>query len=431
MQIAYDISFLVHNYLYGNRRSGVYRVIYSVLQSLRKRGDLNIGLVCTCHHNPLYASILFDKHLSRQMNLSGADYIDTVKSRVVNVDLFHKFYDTRSEKLLQLYSPLTLRTLPLRASLRAIEYLQKMVLYQTFASQDVQVFHSPFWRLPPQKITGPIPRVLTIYDLIPVLAPQYVTEVLTQFMKNVIEGIDIDHDYVICISQHTKKEFINYTHMSPDRVFVVPLAADDSFQPTADESHIKRCKKLYRIPEGDYFLTLAEMQPRKNLARLIEAFIHFLEKTKKKDTYLVLVGSFGWENDAIFRAINRFSDHKEKIIVTGYVEDEHLAAIYSGAMMFIYPSLYEGFGLPPLEAMQCGVPVIAANSTSIPEVVGDAGILVDPLDINEISDSIYTLYNSESLRKEFRERGLQRAKLFSWTKCADDTVNVYQTATKK
>jgi glycosyltransferase involved in cell wall biosynthesis len=215
--------------------------------------------------------------------------------------------------------------------------------------------------------------------------------------------------------------------MSPERVFVTPLAAADSFYRIIDKTILNDCRKLYRIPEGDYFLTLAELQPRKNLARLIQAFVRFLSISKRKDVYLVLVGTSGWKYDEIFKTIDRFSDYQDRVIFTGYVPDEDLAAIYSGAQLFVYPSLYEGFGLPPLEAMQCGVPVIASNRTSLPEVIGDAGLLLDPLNIDDWCQAMLSLSQDESQRQNMQKKGLERARQFSWSKCAEDTVNIYKT----
>ncbi|MGC1454383.1 MAG: glycosyltransferase family 1 protein, partial [Nitrospirota bacterium] len=260
--------------------------------------------------------------------------------------------------------------------------------------------------------------------------PENVPSWFARLFKQILHSIDIERDYIVCISEYTRSVFIDYTQRSPRRVFASPLAADNTFQPVADETLIKLCRASYGIPEGDYFVALAELQPRKNLARLIIAFAQFLDETKKNNVYLVLVGGpSSLKNNDIFRTIERFPHRiKDKYIFTGYVDEKYIAALYSGAMMFIYPSLYEGFGLPPLEAMQCGVPVITSNSTSLPEVVGKAGLLIDPLDINALSAAMCTLYEKKSLRSELRENGLERATHFSWAKCADDIVKIYETA---
>jgi glycosyltransferase involved in cell wall biosynthesis len=424
MRVAYDISFFAYNYIWGNRKSGVYRVIDSVLHALLQREDVQVELVGVCHRNPFLPGVIFPKYLQGQMNLSGARYLETVRSRIGGEGIFRAFYDAQIETMARSF-PITARSLPFTVSIRALEVLQRTILYQKLDQNTVDVFHSPYLQFPPRQVTGTIPRVLTVYDLIPILAPRYTDGGLTRSLKGVIENIDREQDSVICISEYTKKEFIEYTKMSPDRVFVTPLAADEHFHPVPDDAAVMRCRKRYGIPDCIYFLTLAELQPRKNLSRLITAFIRFLSESRKKDVYLVLVGSHGWKYDEIFKTIERFSEYQDKIVFTGYVQEEDLASIYSGALLFIYPSLYEGFGLPPLEAMQCGVPVIASNSTSIPEVVGTAALLVDPLNIDEMCSSMKTLLDDESLRKQLREKGLQQARQFSWSKCAADTVRIY------
>ena len=143
---------------------------------------------------------------------------------------------------------------------------------------------------------------------------------------------------------------------------------------------------------------------------------------------LVLVGTKGWDFDRIFKEIEGAKELSGRIITTGFVPDGDLAPLYSAAMMFVYPSLYEGFGLPPLEAMQCGVPVVTSNTSSLPEVVGDAGIMVSPKDGEALSQAMLDLYRDGKKRTALSAQGLLRSKLFSWKKCADQTVEAYRRA---
>lgn len=171
---------------------------------------------------------------------------------------------------------------------------------------------------------------------------------------------------------------------------------------------------------------LSTLEPRKNNQRLIKCYYQLLLEKSLEDIYLVLVGSKGWLYDEIFETVNSYPELKNKVIFTGYVDDEDLSSIYSGATLFVYPSLYEGFGLPPLEAMQCGVPVITSNTSSLPEVVGDAGIMINPKDEDALCQAILNLLNNSDLQKELSEKGLERAKIFNWEKCARETVEIYQ-----
>ena len=235
-------------------------------------------------------------------------------------------------------------------------------------------------------------------------------------------------DWVIAISQSTKDDLCNYAKIDPSHVFVTPLAASNLFYPCLDSGQISVIKSKYGIPDMPYILSLCTLEPRKNIDRTIRCFVQLIKEQHINDLNLVLVGVKGWDFERIFSEIEYASSIRDRIIVTGYVQDQDLAAIYSRAMMFVYPSLYEGFGLPPLEAMQCGVPVITSNTSSLPEVVGDAGIMVDPSDDESLSLAIFDIYSQPFLRKSLSAKSLERAKLFSWERCAQLTVAAYETA---
>jgi glycosyltransferase involved in cell wall biosynthesis len=147
-----------------------------------------------------------------------------------------------------------------------------------------------------------------------------------------------------------------------------------------------------------------------------------------RDLSLVLVGREGWLNDALFQAISESRSVRDRIIVTGYVPDTDLAPFYSGALAFVYPSVYEGFGLPVLEAMQCGAPVVTSNTSSLPEVVGEAGIMVDPADADALCAAMYELYSDPCLREDLAHRSMERAGQFSWDKCVQETLQAYRTS---
>ena len=169
------------------------------------------------------------------------------------------------------------------------------------------------------------------------------------------------------------------------------------------------------------------MEPRKNIDHTVRCFARIVKEQHISDLNLVLVGTKGWDFDKIFTEMMKHNSVRDRVIVTGYVADEDLAAIYSGAQMFVYPSLYEGFGLPPLEAMQCGVPVITSNTSSLPEVVGEAGIMVNPQDSDVLCQAMTDIYRKPALRNELATRALARAKQFSWASCAQQTVRAYET----
>ncbi|HEX8674363.1 MAG TPA: glycosyltransferase family 1 protein [Longimicrobium sp.] len=294
---------------------------------------------------------------------------------------------------------------------------------------DADVFHSPSAPLPRWAGRGrPPARLLTVLDLIPVLFPElFDVHVLRRF-RAVLASLDAEA-WAICISASGRDDLCEHTGIDPARVFVTPLAAaPDRFHPVADAERIARVKARYGIPDAPYLLSLNTLEPRKNMDHAIRSFIRLVRDEGVRDLYFVLAGTKGWHHDGIFEAISGAGELRGRIILPGFVADEDLAALYSGATAFVYPSLYEGFGLPPLEAMQCGVPVITSNTSSLPEVVGDAGIMVDPRDGDALCQAMLDLYRTPALRATLRERSLARARRFSWERCTADTIAAYRTA---
>ena len=232
--------------------------------------------------------------------------------------------------------------------------------------------------------------------------------------------------HIIVPSEHTRRDILETYKIEPERVSVTPLAAPDHFAP-ARESEVKRVCERYKIG-GDYVLAVGSIQPRKNLARLIRAYsLLHQERARAKLPQLVLVGKLAWLYGETLRAI-REQGIEALTILTGYVPEADLPALYTGALAFVYPSYFEGFGLPPLEAMQCGAAVIAGNRTSLPEVVGDAGLLVDPFDVEALAQAIARVIDDSDLRERLRARGLERASHFSWRTTARLTLEAYKRA---
>jgi glycosyltransferase involved in cell wall biosynthesis len=319
----------------------------------------------------------------------------------------------------------------MRSAVRRLAYYHRVVFpLGLFDRTRFDVFHCPHWIVPPADRTRRVPRVFTVYDLIPIVRPEFVDPPHAEYFEQLLSRIDIERDWVVCISEFTRMEFCERTGMSLDRVKVAPLAAEDFFRPVTDSDLIASTRARYGIPEGEYFLCLAAPQPRKNLAHLIHSFFRLLDEQQLPDTTLVLAGSKGqgWMYDEIFAAAASSERHRSRFIFTDFVAEEDLAPLYSGAVAFVYPSLYEGFGLPALEAMACGTPVITSNTTSLPEVAGDAAVLVSPTDPDELCDAMTTVLLDQSLRGELRARGRARATQFSWKRCADITAEVYHLA---
>jgi len=232
---------------------------------------------------------------------------------------------------------------------------------------------------------------------------------------------------ILAVSEHARSDISKTYGISPDLITVIPLAAPRHFAPVKDEKELQRVRNTYGI-KGDYILSVGSIQPRKNLTRLVAAYatLH-RSRSKSKLPKLVLVGKYAWLYEETLRAI-RTSGVKDNVILTGQVPHADLPALYSGAVCFVYPSYFEGFGLPPLEAMKCGIPVIVGNRTSLPEVVGEAGVQVDPFDVEAIGHELARLIDNPDVREQLRVKGLAQAERFDWRETARRTLTVYEQA---
>ena len=231
---------------------------------------------------------------------------------------------------------------------------------------------------------------------------------------------------ILTLSEFSRQDIIETYKTDRERVVVTPPAASAHFAPVGDATELRRIRTIYHI-ERDYILALGSIQPRKNLVRLIKAYSSLWETGKEALPQLVLAGGRRWLEDDTIRSAENSAAAKD-ILFTGYVPDTDLPVLYSGATCFVYPSYFEGFGLPLIEAMQCGVPVLAGNKTSMPEVVGDAGVLVDPLNESAIAGALAQLIERPDYRAELRVKGLERAKTFNWQTTARLTLQAYEQA---
>jgi glycosyltransferase involved in cell wall biosynthesis len=432
IRVAYDISFLGKFFDRSDEQSGVFRVVEELLTALSQREDVDLTAIALCGDDPLVDSVNSLLYLERRANKVNCNFRHSFRSRLrlerLYTNVFRAFASGEANNLSS-YSLRAIWLRRMRGLLYRLAYSYELdELRHALSPDDFDVFHSPFSRLPPRELTGRLPRVLTIYDLIFINQPQFMSREIIGFLEKIFESIDFERDWFTSISEFTKNEFCEYARISPDRVFVTPLAAAAHFRPVNDPAVVCAARKRYGMPEGDYILSLAAIQPRKNLAHLIRCFFRLLAEHPSLDLNLVLVGKASWIFDEVFSAAEASPKSRSRIVFTGYIPDEDLSAVYSGALAFVFPSLYEGFGLPPLEAMQCGTPVITSNNTAFPEVVGDAGLMVDPMDADALCQTILTLVRDGALRQRLSLRGLERSQKFSWASCAEGTVAAYRVA---
>ena len=275
-----------------------------------------------------------------------------------------------------------------------------------------------------------IPIVATIHDLAFEHLPETFNRRSWMQMRLTIRNTARRAAQIITLSDYSRQDIIKTYGISPDRVTVTPAAAAERFAPVVAPDELRMVRTQYGI-ERDYFLSLCSLQPRKNLGKLIEAYSFLRElRPSQQLPQLVLAGPRGWLDHEISRAADQ-SPLRNDIKFTGYVQEADLPALYSGSICFIYPSYFEGFGLPLLEAMQCGAPVLAGNRTSLPEVVGDAGVLFDPFDARAIAETLARINDDCKYREQLIAKGRQRAQTFQWATTARKTLQVYEKATHK
>ncbi|MCY6485580.1 glycosyltransferase family 1 protein [Clostridium aestuarii] len=263
-------------------------------------------------------------------------------------------------------------------------------------------------------------KVITIHDLIPYVMPETVGRgYLLKFLREV-PYIIANSDAIITVSEYSKKDILKFFPIDENKIFVTPLAANNIYKPLDKGICKKFIKENYNINKP-FILYIGGFSARKNIKSLINSFIK-INSDLDKDYNLVIVGA---KKDLGNYLSNKFVD-VSKIVFTGFINQEELPIFYNACDVFVYPSLYEGFGLPPLEAISCGTPVITSNITSIPEVVGDSCILIDPYNQDELASSLLKLLNDKKLQESLRKKGLERASNFSWEKTAKNTLNIYE-----
>lgn len=280
------------------------------------------------------------------------------------------------------------------------------------------VFHATNYVFPFRLRT---PRaVLTIHDLTLLKFPQWHPRDRLAMMGPALALAAARADRIVTPSRCTRDDVLEWLPVEPERVVVIPDGVDPIFAPPPAGEVAARLAPL-GLRAGEYLLFLGTIEPRKNLGRLLQA----IEMAGAGIGPLVLAGGPGWNDAALRHAITRLA-RDGRVRALGYVPGDLRPALHAGARAFVYPSLYEGFGFPPLEAMACGTPVLTSNVSSLPEVVGDAALLVDPEDVSALAEGLTRLWGDDRLRDELRARGLARAREFSWDRTARLTLDVYR-----
>lgn len=295
------------------------------------------------------------------------------------------------------------------------------ISFNKLFNTNAEIFHFFNYIVPP-KIKGKV--IVTVYDMVYKTFPNTMDrrnyKMLDKELRRSIER----SDRIITISQNSKKEIIEYLHVSEDKIDIVYPAVDhDKYSKRFSDLEIEKTRSKYNLP-SHYILYLGTLEPRKNIEKIIDSYAK-LNDELKEEYHLVIAGKKGWMYDSVFERVKEYG-LQHKVVFTGYVEEEDKPLIYKLSDLFIFPSLYEGFGMPVLEAMASGIPVITSNTSSLPEVVGEAGILVDPQNTNDITIAINDILCNSDLKKDMIKKGLCQSKKFSWEKSAYELLNIYR-----
>jgi glycosyltransferase involved in cell wall biosynthesis len=285
----------------------------------------------------------------------------------------------------------------------------------------LDVLHSPDF-IPPHRPS--CKSVITVHDLAFLLYPHFLTKESARYYGHIDQAVRWT-DHIIAVSENTKRDTVQHLGVPEDKISVVHEAANPIFQPIDRALAAQHVRDRYAIADR-FVLFVSTIEPRKNVPTLLRALVQLLD-CYKEDVHLVLAGGKGWLVEDVYALLDQYM-MEGRVHLLGRVSSEDLLYLYNAAELLAHPAFYEGFGLPPLEAMACGLPVVVSNVASLPEVVGDAGLLVDPHDVDEITVSMWRVLNDEGLRREMRSKGLRQAARFSWERAARETLAIYQRA---
>jgi glycosyltransferase involved in cell wall biosynthesis len=287
------------------------------------------------------------------------------------------------------------------------------------AFEGVRLFHATAHLLP--RLTG-ARSVFTLHDVAYLRFPQHHLPKNRIYLRAMMPRFVRRADAVIAVSEATRRDALRFYRLDPAKIHVIPEGVDPRFTPDPDPERVATVRDRYELPER-FVLYVGTIEPRKNLTTLLEAYAELLRR--RPEVGLVIAGGKGWLYEPFFERL-RALGLERRVTLTGHVPDEDVPALMSAADVFAFPSEFEGFGLPPLEAMACGVPVVSSDAASLPEVVGDAGVLVPPHDVGAWVSALDRLLDDASLRDRLRAEGIARARTFTWDAAAAKTIEVYR-----
>jgi glycosyltransferase involved in cell wall biosynthesis len=299
----------------------------------------------------------------------------------------------------------------------------KLPLHAERLAGDSDIFHSPDFTLPPLRSAA---GVVTIHDLSFLRLPEYADPGLREYLSKSVPDSVARARRVLADSENTRRDLIELLDVSRDKISVVTPGVGPEFRPVRDTVQLNDVRERYHLPQW-FILFVGTIEPRKNLARLISAYGQLRRQTGLPHA-LVLAGNRGWLSEGIYEQVAK-EGLTEHVLFPGFVADKDLPALYTLADLFTFPSLYEGFGIPPLEAMACGTPVVASNNSSLPEATGSAALLVDAEDMEGLADAMARVLGDAALRARLSDLGRAQAARFSWRGAAETLLRAYEATT--
>lgn len=299
-------------------------------------------------------------------------------------------------------------------------------LPRVLRQRGTQVMHGPAVLMPLAR--DGFASVATIHDLVAFLHPETIPPKYALYMKWLLRRVVRRAERLISVSQSTKDDLVRVLGVDPDKVTVAHLAASPTFRPVRDPAALDAVRRRYGIHKP-FFYHVGNVEPRKNLVRLVRAYLELRPRLAGR-AQLVISGQKGWLTGPLFKDLAGLN-LADDVIFTGFVPQADLPLLMSAARAFVFPSLYEGFGLPALEAMSCGTPLVTSNISSLPEIVGPAALLVEPAEVGDIAQAMWRLFTDDDLHARLSELGLRQAAEFSWDACARQTLAVYRSASKE
>lgn len=413
LNVIFDASVVTNIFYKDWARSGIFFAAKNILDEILKREDVKVTLYFSPENFADGARLIKEYYpgVATLQEMSRLSFLQTLYCKLRFY--YSRFYDHRHfRKIFAL----------LMEFINSV--FRRLVLIDEASVNRNDVFFSPVFVIPDFiRRTPEINTFVFLYDFIQLRFPQYYPEGVP-LVKRIIESSNSkDRFFFDSLSAKNDGKYF-FSTITDENSVVVHLAANKNFKRILDNQILDRVKKKYKIPsKKKYLFSLCTVEPRKNLIRSVRCFLEFISKHNINDLVWVMGGGH-WDYFINELKKNNVCWNPNFIIQAGYIDDEDLPVLYSNAEWFVYTSQYEGFGLPPLEAMQCGCPVITSNNSSLPEVVGNAGMMIDWDSDDQHIEAYEKYYFDENLRKEFSRKGLERAKLFSWEKTADEIVDV-------